>query len=282
MRFPKAVLYFTCFVYISLCGLYPGKIAAVEKFPKDSLIPATLGDPRTPRNSLRFFVLEEEEGTEDLLGAEGSLTQNFGIVRWTRDKYSYQLSMNAGVFSMFQEAPDQYELVNADYHVGFPLEIAWDKQAVKLKLYHVSSHLGDEYAERTGRKRISYSHETLRGTWFRSFSPRDRFYVSGSYALHLVPDEGRVSVRTGWEHLGEEWFWAANFRAREMTDWDPATMIQGGRLFGNKSLAVGVFLFQGPLPTGQFYDEERSAVGFSVKFWPRTYCGINLPNSEDL
>ena len=37
------------------------------------------------------------------------------------------------------------ELINTDYLVAIPLSYAIDNWAVRLRVYHISTHLGDEY-----------------------------------------------------------------------------------------------------------------------------------------
>ncbi len=180
---------------------------AVQWYPRSNLVSPPLSDPRTPRNYMRVFVVENEDEGKELLGGEAGLTQRFGIARWNGDKFRYQLSMEGGVFSMFQESPDDYELVSSDYHIGFPLEISNGPHGGRIELFHVSSHLGDEFSERTGRPRISFSHESIRGTYFWEYSPSGRAFVGGEYALNITPEEGILCFWVDSHISGENGFW---------------------------------------------------------------------------
>lgn len=53
------------------------------------------------------------------------------------------------VFNMNPHPPSgvtySHELINADYYIGIPLTYAHDRWTYRLRLYHISSHLGDQY-----------------------------------------------------------------------------------------------------------------------------------------
>ena len=88
----------------------------------------------------------------------------FGLLRWEADdpaSISLQLDLIAGMDGQF-DLDRALDNIGWDGNYGLQastrLAPAW---AVKLGLVHTSSHIGDEFEERTGRQRIGYSRDEL-------------------------------------------------------------------------------------------------------------------------
>lgn len=226
-----------------------------------------LADPRTPFNHLKFFAFEDNDEEESLLGAEAALTHNVGFERWTgEDGTHYQLTCAAGVFSQFQESINDFELVSSDFFVGIPLEIRTGNHGIRGEVYHLSSHLGDEFQERTNRDRISFSHESLRLDYFWYGLPHTRFYVEYQYALRIDPDVDRNIAGGGFDYQHGPWLVALDSKFKQRNDWEPATNLQIIRKTGIGSLQAGLEFFDGPLPVGQFFRDERTYAGLVFRF----------------
>lgn len=81
-----------------------------------------------------------------------SLGDDFAIYRWL-DVFWHgdlQIGIEAGIWSVFNMDPSHKreegtELVNTDFYCGIPLTYARDKWSFRLRGYHISSHLGDEF-----------------------------------------------------------------------------------------------------------------------------------------
>jgi hypothetical protein len=56
-----------------------------------------------------------------------------------------QIELEGAVWAIFDPLHDSSPLINADYYVGFPLTYARDRWSFRLRGYHVSSHIGDEF-----------------------------------------------------------------------------------------------------------------------------------------
>jgi hypothetical protein len=81
-----------------------------------------------------------------------SLGDDFAIYRWLDVLWhgDLQVGIEAGIWSVFNMDPHPdiaggTELVNTDFYCGIPLTYAKDKWSFRLRLYHISSHLGDEF-----------------------------------------------------------------------------------------------------------------------------------------
>lgn len=56
-----------------------------------------------------------------------------------------QIELEGAVWAIFEPLDECAPLVNADYYVGFPLTYATDCWSFRLRGYHISSHIGDEF-----------------------------------------------------------------------------------------------------------------------------------------
>jgi len=108
------------------------------------LFPTMVADPR----QISFSVGRR---FRDTLGKQQSSAVSFGdqfpMYRWCnmwRWHGDLQLELEAGVFALFNHTVPSAPLLNADYYVGIPLSYAVGPYAFRLRLYHISSHLGDE------------------------------------------------------------------------------------------------------------------------------------------
>lgn len=122
-------------------------------FPQTTvLFQPLVADPRQPQYSAAY------RGADRVIGrvaAAVDLGDEFPIFRW-RDIFwgrgDLQIGVDAGIFAVFNydDVPshgrgETCELVNTDYYVGIPLTAAIDAWSLRTRIYHISSHLGDEF-----------------------------------------------------------------------------------------------------------------------------------------
>lgn len=121
----------------------------------------------------------------------------------------YRLELAAGVASEFDMAASSFDFVAADFLVGLPLSVQRGPVDARLRVYHQSSHLGDDVLARDDvvlDSRDAYDFEAIElflgvRTW------RLRPYAGFEYRFRRTPDEQDPSV----VHLG------ADFRSRGRT-----------------------------------------------------------------
>src|SRR4029078_5259785 len=117
----------------------------------------------------------------------------FGLGRWNGSNPGdgVQLSLAAGVFAQFDLDSVSYYLLNADYVFGLPLTIRKGAFSTRLRVYHQSSHLGDEYLLREPperRNRINLSFESAE--MILSIDAKAlRFYGGGELLLRREPKD---------------------------------------------------------------------------------------------
>lgn len=56
-----------------------------------------------------------------------------------------EIGIEGALWAVFDPLHDSAPLCNADYYVGIPIDYAIGRWAFRLRGYHISSHIGDEY-----------------------------------------------------------------------------------------------------------------------------------------
>ena len=152
----------------------PGKNAGPRDsvlFPEDDLFRPLLADVRQPRftasyQRVRFFgsgIPAQKHGNSIDAGI-GGLGRDFGLwgLRHAEGCNGVQVNMSAGVFSQFNLSIRTSDLIDTDYIVGFPITLRRGPVAGRLRVYHESSHLGDEFLlDNPAVKRTSLSFEAI-------------------------------------------------------------------------------------------------------------------------
>lgn len=121
-------------------------------FPQQTVLyPPMIADPRQVMYSVAYRANDEVVGNKCIAIAMGD---NFPIYRWY-NVFPWcgdlQIGIEAGIWAPFnfEDVPHVHgtycELFNTDYLLGIPLDYAVDRWAFRLRIYHISSHLGDEF-----------------------------------------------------------------------------------------------------------------------------------------
>src|SRR5262249_10845773 len=77
-----------------------------------------------------------------------SFYDTFPVYRWCRVwpwGGQMQIDIEGAVWATFAPLQESAPLINADYYMGFPLTYAIDNWQFRLRGYHISCHLGDEF-----------------------------------------------------------------------------------------------------------------------------------------
>jgi len=136
-------------------------------FPQQTVLyPPMIANPRATIYSAAYHIGDNVIGTKSIAV---SLGDNFPIFRWRNVlpwKGDLQIDIQAGIWSVFKmgchQSGEISELANTDYLVGIPLSYAFDKWAFRFRVYHVSSHLGDEFMDHNRQvKRLNPSMEAI-------------------------------------------------------------------------------------------------------------------------
>lgn len=249
-------------------------------FPTPELFRPALADPKEPR----FFVSPRhyDTGTDNLWLVEVGYGANFPVYgRIDEAGNGWNIGISGGLFGLFNLEADSFDLINADYTVGVPLTWRQGKTSGRLRLYHQSSHLGDEFLLTAAPERINLSFEALEALVaydLQSF----RIYGGGELLLHREPtDLERLMAHAGAEYLSTEPsrlapglrgrpFVGLDLKSYAEHDWSVDRSLKVGMQFdaphSDHYLRLSVDGYRGYSPHGQFYSDRISYLGFGVLF----------------
>jgi hypothetical protein len=254
-------------------------------FPEDDLYPAYKADHHRARFGLVYHAVPSA-------GIAGSgearfdlrLGGRFGLLRVTpRDRLgqdrpgrAWQLSLIAGFDGQF-DIDNSYDNVGWDGNYGLAFTTSRGRgPALKVALFHTSSHVGDEYAERTGRLRIGYTREEVSAGLAWTIGRRWRAYAEGAWGYVLRNEElmepGRAQV--GLEVEAAEslwkrrigWYAALDVSATEERDWSVDVSLDVGLLLrsGARTWRAGLGFYDGRVPLGEFFRDDERYVSFGL------------------
>lgn len=248
-------------------------------FPDGELFEAPLANPKEPRFHITWLNIDLDAGTFDV--ASVGFGESFGLVCWggPGPADEWQFGLSGAVFAQFNLDSDSMDLVNADYIIGLPLSYRHGPWSARFRLYHQSSHLGDEfllYPQAIGPvERINLSFETAE---FLAAWEWRGLRISGgpSYIIHTDTPLRRHSVQGSLDYISPSLprvpgnlFGSLFVNLWEENDWDVSLNLKAGLNLkspytGKRSLQFFAEYFNGHLPFGQFYQETADYFGVGV------------------
>lgn len=273
-------------VLLALCLAVPAGAADVTLFPEGHLYRPYMASPHSPGFALVGMAVDEgipESGSPRFLLRVGG---RFGLLRWTSGnrgadgdpEWNAQLELEAGIKGQF-DGEHSLDNIGWDGNYGLVLTGRWNERwGWKVGSFHTSAHVGDEYIERTGRRRIGYTREeaVLGLSWTPGL--RWRFYAEGGWGYDLRSDEeglqepGRLEL--GAEYLGPNrllggraaWFSALDLSFFEESDRGTDAALQAGLAvpLRDRVWRLGVLAYDGRVPLGEFSQSEETYLGIGV------------------
>ncbi len=114
--------------------------------------------PETPQ-PFRPFIADPRQVTysvgwrfnDNILGKnliDVSFGDSFPVYRWCNLWYfrgDLQIEIEGALWALFSPLQQSSPLIDADYYVGFPITYIFGDWAIRLRGFHVSTHIGDEF-----------------------------------------------------------------------------------------------------------------------------------------
>jgi hypothetical protein len=244
-------------------------------FPPADVFRPLVADPKEPSFylSLRHYDSKSVDGTVGAAGYGGT----FGLIRnpGRRPGDGFQIGLGGGLFALFDLEEPSTDLINADYTIALPLTYRSGWFSTRLRLYHQSSHLGDEFVLKNSAPRINLSFESIELLVAADlFEEAARVYAGGEYLYNRDPSSFDPGVLTaGVDIIGNEvWLGvgrplvAAGVKALQENDWDAGLTVRTGVQFGTarspeRTLRLLLEYFTGHNPNGQFYQDQTDYLG---------------------
>jgi len=267
-------------------GVHEAEAEGMVLFPQDQIFCPLLADPKEPRTFVSFLrgtfrSLDDPAGKGTNIGSVG-LGDTFGLLRWGGPSQGegVQLDVMGSIFAQFDLGTESNDLINADYIVGVPLTFRRSGFSTRVRLYHQSSHLGDEYLLRgEAIERENLSFESVDFLLSQEMGPL-RVYAGGERVFRREPDtvaaklfHGGAELRTGragpFQMVG-----GVDLKTTEQHDWSTAIsgrvglewVRSGPSDHPGRLVTLMLEMYQGPSPYGQFFQDDISYVGVGLHF----------------
>jgi hypothetical protein len=195
----------------------------------------------------------------------------------------WQLGIQAGVIALFDIDAESKDLINADYWVGFPITYRKERMSGLLRIYHQSSHLGDEYILRNRVDRVNLSYEGIEAKISYDLKRWLRLYAGTGYLFRTEPEDLKPwSTQSGIELRGREIsafkvltpVAGADFKSRQESNWNVDISLRVGVEFEVRTsrdiismLQIMLEYFNGHSPNGQFYERPVEYIGIGTHFY---------------
>jgi hypothetical protein len=249
---------------------------AFEILPRGELFDPLIADPRQPHFSASYqWYLDDQELNHVGSANFGETFALFGGNLWGG---RWEIGGLGGVFSIFNLGADSYDLVNSDFRAGLTFSARKAVVSAQLKLYHQSSHLGDEYLLNNQVNRINLSYEGADLLISGDPWPWLRLYGGPGVLLNSYPkDLHRLSAQLGVELQSPVAFIrnavrpiaAFNYAGREENHWSEELSTSAGIQLENPKLSkmrvqILANYFKGNSPNGQFFVRRIETLGVGV------------------
>jgi hypothetical protein len=250
---------------------------SVGLLPGGQLFQPLVADPRWPRFSAgyQYYIDDRQFGSVAAVSVGATLP----FFRGRLGDGLWETGLQAGVFALFDADAPSSDLVNADYLVAGFVGYRYDRFSAIARLYHQSSHLGDEFvlASRVDRRvNLSYEAIDLR-TSYTLFDEVLRLYGGGGFLFSQEPAslepgflQWGLEVRSPWRAASLRPVAAADIQNREANHWHADLSLRAGfeleSWLTSRSLQIMLEYFRGHSPNGQFFRERVDYIGLGAHF----------------
>jgi uncharacterized protein DUF1207 len=256
-------------------------------FPQGLIFCPLVADPKAVHSFISylrgdFSVITDPVSDPNANLASVGLGDSFGLFRigGSTPPDGLQLDLEGGIFAQFNLDEPSFDLINADYLVGLPLTFRARGFSSRLRVYHQSSHLGDEFLlSRDPSIRENFSFESVEliasqeAGWLRAYVGGEQFFRRFPVAvatklihsgLEVRPIQGPLRFVASVDvKVIEEANWRVAWSGR--TSFEVARIPSPGHPARVVSL-LGTF-YDGPAPYGQFYRDNFKYWGIGLHFF---------------
>ena len=244
-----------------------------------------MADPRWPH----FFAEYQKYDESGTINLRDAVSVGFGeTISLIRQDYPsgfrWEAGVQAGLFAIFDMDSSSADLIDADYFVGPYAAMRFDKFSVLGRVFHESTHLGDEYLLRTNHvERLNYSYEEA--NIIASYDLPEGFRAYGGVGIAVDQDPNSDlhpwSFQQGIEWRDPETIPGASFirpvaaldvQERQTNNYRLSYSLRAGVQFEDPTrfsqrLQVLAEYYDGDSENGQFFRDRNQYFGFGVHFF---------------
>jgi hypothetical protein len=160
----------------------------------------------------------------------------------------------------------------------FAIPVIWHHERgwTRVRFYHTSSHMGDEYSRRFGDTGVDFSRDALEVLAFRQPQEVLGTWVGARYGYNVKPeDDKRWILRIGAQLEARPDaglflpFLAADAELDQEAGMRPRVEVRVGawlpRLGDRRAIRLSLVALNGPTPLGQFGFRSTTQIGLSLQ-----------------
>jgi hypothetical protein len=237
-----------------------------------------IADPRWPHFSAAYQGYINDKQLKDV--AAVSFGETFALYRDRLGSGWWEFGIQAGVFALFDLDAPSGDLINADYFLALPASYRYQDFSAMVRLFHQSSHLGDEFLLRNRvQNRVNLSYEGFDVKLSYELGDVWRIYGGGGYLFDRNPSTLKpgsaqygLEFRSPWPGPDAKWhpIAAVDVKHQEENNWNADVSLRAGvQLDGvlvARNLQLLLEYFRGHSPNGQFYKEKIDYIGLGLHF----------------
>jgi hypothetical protein len=187
-----------------------------------------------------------------------------------------QLILEAGFHGQF-DADQSQDNTGWDGIYALYLSLRQNPQlAYRFGMKHISSHIGDELIERSGRQRIDYTRQEWRFGAAWSFADQWLSYVDAGYGFGLrdqilqAPWRAQLGVQYEAPSLfwnkQFSWYTAMDMSSYQENDWHRNYTLQLGLVAAaqERHWRIGLEFYDGRAQLGEFFQDKESYLGVGL------------------
>jgi len=252
--------------------------------PAGHLFKPLLADPRWAHFSAAFrnFQSDNFDG-KDIGSVSFGETIPFYRGNFGQSTVQWEAGIQAGVFSDFNLDAPSSDLVNTDFIASIYSSVRAGQFSAFGRLYHQSSHLGDEFLLRkidTKFERVNLSYEGVDLRLSYELPYGVRLYGGGGGLFHTEPSALKpwsaqygIEFRSPWriDVASMRPIVAVDIKNFEENNWNTDVSARAGVEFDNlqvlgRKLQVLVEYYNGFTPSGQFYKDKVEYIGLGAHY----------------
>jgi hypothetical protein len=245
-------------------------------FPAGNLLEPLIADPRWLRFSMGYRYFTDEATNV----ASATFGETIALYRARIPSGGFaEIGFQAGVFSIFDLDAPSTDLVNTDFFAALQATYRMNDFSTFFRIFHQSSHLGDEFLLRNRIDRANLSFEGV--NLILSYRPFDwlRLYGGGAYLFDLDPPgikpwatQAGIELQTPWRFGGDSTrlVTALDLQTWQENKWSTEISIRGGFQFERpqsfmRKISLLPEFYKGHSPNGQLFNRKFEYFG------PRLY-----------
>jgi hypothetical protein len=198
------------------------------------------------------------------------------LLSGSAEKNPVVLGIEAAAFARFGLQVLERELVATDWLFAIPMVWHHEWGWTRLRYYHSSAHMGDEYSRRFGDPGFNASRDAAELLFFRHLTGGAGAWAGVRYGYNVHPQEDRKWVIRGGAQVGSLPdagpllpFLATDMEFDQEAGWRPRVEVRVGswlpRVGERRRIRLSLVVLNGPTPLGQFDFRPTTQIGISLQ-----------------